>query len=231
MNKKPIGRKNYGSIGHLPSSRMGPADHSITEGQARIATLKPRDKHDVVIVQEKLDGSNVGVAMLGDDIFALTRSGYEAHTSPYVQHHRFSEFVKDNEERFRSVLTDGCRLCGEWLTDAHGTTYDLPHEPFVAFDLICGKNKRTTYLQMKEIVGGVFTMPYEISVGLPVSVDEALAKLGKFGKHGATEQIEGAVWRVERKGIVDYLCKYVRPDKVDGKYLNGETVLNTWLKL
>jgi hypothetical protein len=231
MNKKPIGRKNYGSIPHLPSSRMGPADRKISEGQARIATLKLRDKHDTVIVQEKLDGSNVGVAMQDGKIFALTRSGYEAHTSPYQQHHEFSEFVKANEERFRSVLTDGCRLCGEWLTDAHGTIYDLPHEPFVAFDLICGKNKRTTYLAMKETIGGSFVMPYEISVGPAVSVADALEALGKFGKHGATEQIEGAVWRVERKGIVDYLCKYVRPDKVDGKYMNGERILNTWRKL
>ena len=77
--KKPIGRKSYGSIAHLPNSRMGPSDHSISNGQALIATEKNRDRHDVVIVQEKLDGSNVGVAMLDDKIFALIRAGYEAH--------------------------------------------------------------------------------------------------------------------------------------------------------
>jgi len=34
---------------------MGPGDHSCELGQARIATLKARDRHDHVIVQEKLD--------------------------------------------------------------------------------------------------------------------------------------------------------------------------------
>ena len=34
--------------------------------------------------------------------------------------------------------------------------------------------------------------------------------------HG--EEVEGAVWRVEREGRVDFLAKYVRPDKIDGKY-------------
>jgi len=53
---KPLGRKTYGHIPHLPGSRTGPGDHMCHEGQARIATVKTRDKHDTVIVTEKLDG-------------------------------------------------------------------------------------------------------------------------------------------------------------------------------
>lgn len=228
-NIKPLGRKNYGSIGHLPCSRMGPADHKIPEGQALIATEKPRDKHDFIVVQEKLDGSNVGVAMIDNKIFALSRAGYEAKTSPYEMHHHFHEWVIENENRFRHVLEDGQRICGEWLTTAHGTKYNLPHEPFVAFDIIDSENKRFTYNQFKIVNDFVFVVPYVVSVGRPTSVDEALSILGDKGKHGALEQIEGAVWRVERKGVVDFLCKYVRPNKVDGKYLNGEKpILNKW---
>jgi hypothetical protein len=50
---KPLGFKNYGSIGHLPCSRMGPGDHSVHEGQARICLEKARDKHDRIFVTEK----------------------------------------------------------------------------------------------------------------------------------------------------------------------------------
>jgi len=71
MSVKPLGRKSYGSIGHLPNSRMGPADRKISEGQERIATAKARDKHDRVIVTEKLDGSNVGIAKVAGKIVAL----------------------------------------------------------------------------------------------------------------------------------------------------------------
>jgi hypothetical protein len=228
-NIKPLGRKNYGSIGHLPCSRMGPADRKIMEGQERIATTKPRDKHDVVIVQEKLDGSNVGVALKDSKIYALTRSGYEAKTSPYQMHHVFSDWVYENESRFRKVLSEGYRLCGEWLHTAHSTIYDLPHEPFVVFDLMHEGSKRIIYTDFVDMVDGVFVLPYLISSGPPVSVNDALSRLGDFGHHGAKEKIEGAVWRVERKGVVDYLCKYVRPDKVDGKYLDGDKpILNTW---
>lgn len=53
---KPIGRKAYGSIPHLPGSRLGPGDHHIHEGQAAILTQRARDRHDEVLLQEKLDG-------------------------------------------------------------------------------------------------------------------------------------------------------------------------------
>lgn len=42
--------------------------------------------------------------------------------------------------------------------------------------------------------------------------------------------VEGAVYRVERRGEVDFLAKWVRPDKQDGCYLpevsGGEAVWN-----
>ena len=87
--RKPLGIKNYGSIPHLPGSRVGPGDHKCHEGQERIATRKTRDRHDCILVQEKLDGSNTGVARMDGAIYALTRAGYLATTSPYEQHIHF----------------------------------------------------------------------------------------------------------------------------------------------
>ncbi len=215
---KPLGRKSYGSIGHLPSSRLGPGDHKVADGQARICTEKARDKHDVIIVQEKLDGSNVGVANVGGQILAISRAGYLASTSPYEQHHRFGEWVAQNEDRFSDVLADGERLCGEWLYQAHGTRYALNHEPFVAFDIMRGE-KRLPFAEFTERVDGLFVVPSLVSIGDAVSVAAAMAALGEHGRHGAIDRVEGAVWRVERDGVVDFLAKYVRPDKADGCYL------------
>lgn len=60
---KLIGGKGYGSIGHLSGSRLGPSDSTIHFGQERILTEKARDKHDRIIVTEKLDGSCVAQAL------------------------------------------------------------------------------------------------------------------------------------------------------------------------
>lgn len=219
---KPIGRKNYGSIPHLPNSRLGPSDRSCTEGQARIATVRPRDRHDRVIVQEKLDGSNVGVARVGDTLYALTRAGYLAITSPYVQHHMFDAWVRqpDNSTRFMDVLRDGERLAGEWIAQAHGTRYADVAEPFIAFDLMVDST-RLCFDDFYRRIFGVFDFPYTISDGDPLSVEYTMAQIQAKNHHNAIDEIEGAVWRVERYGKVDFLVKWVRPDKVDGKYLPG----------
>lgn len=224
---KPLGKKSYGSIGHLPNSRLGPGDHKIPDGQAVIACEKVRDKHDVVIVQEKLDGSNVGVALLNGEVLPLTRAGYLANTSPYSMHHYFDAWVKINAARFRAVLQEGERICGEWLLVAHGTIYDLPHEPFVAFDIF-RDDKRLIFDEfLAASEKGGFITPQLISVGGAVSVDHAMNTLGTYGFHGAREYVEGAIWRIERQGKVDFLCKYVRPDKQDGKYLGEKVIFNS----
>lgn len=223
---KPLSRKNYGSIGHLPNSRLGPGDHSVTEGQARIACEKKRDKYDIVIVQEKLDGSNVGVCKVNGEIFAITRSGYVANTSPYRQHHLFGLWVEENKSRFNDLLRDGERVCGEWLAMAHGTIYRLEHEPFVAFDLMTN-DKRVTFEEFKFRCRD-FVMPAILSIGDAFSVESALLSLSGNGYHGACEEVEGAIWRVERNGSVDFLTKYVRPTKQDGKYFKEFYGRDVW---
>jgi len=223
---------------------MGPGDHKCSDGQLRIATKKARDKHDIIIVQEKLDGSNVGVAKIKGEIVPLTRAGYRAETSPFDQHHAFADWVLHPKQkvRFDRLLIEGERVCGEWLMQAHGTRYDLKHEPFVAFDLM-DKTERVPYdvFYIRVVTWG-FVVPNMIHIGGPLSIEKAMEILGK-GKHGAIDPIEGAIWRVEqykqvkkgygseRKRIVDYLAKYVRPDKKDGIYLpevSGKPAVYNW---
>lgn len=214
---KPLGKKAYGSIPHLPGSRLGPGDHHCEAGQARIACEKARDKHDVVIVQEKLDGSNVAVAKLNGEIIALTRAGYTALSSPHLQHHLFQNWVEREKQRFIWLLNEGERVCGEWLAMAHGTQYDLTHEPFVPFDIMLG-NSRFSWSEFERRVRECdFTPPALLHHGSPYSIQNALYAI-RESAHGAIDPVEGAIWRIERRGVVDFLCKYVRPEKEDGKY-------------
>ncbi len=242
LPRKPFGIKSYGSIAHLPGSRIGVGDHKCHDGQKRIATEKTRDRHDQIIVQEKLDGSNVGAACLNGEIYALTRAGYLASTSPWEQHHHFDKWVEQNKSRFLAVLRDGERLCGEWLMQAHGTRYALKHEPFVAFDLMTGITRLVFDEFLERIQPGEFTTPHLLHRGPPLTIDAALTLLDTYGFHGALDPVEGAVWRVERNELirpggqerrwqVDFLVKYVRPDKVDGSYLpeiSGQPPIYNW---
>lgn len=223
MYAESLNIKSYGSIPHLPGSRLGSKDKVCSLEQAWIATRKVRDECDRVIVQEKLDGSNVGVIKLEGVIYPITRSGNLATTSPYRQHHLWAEWVYARQHLFLELLEEGERLCGEWLAQAHGTKYQLIHDPFVAFDLIRDEARSP----FGEFVGRVkslgFVTPYTVYDGEAISAEQVLKKLGVYGFHGAIDPIEGAIWRVERKikdcWQVDFLCKYVCPDKVNGCYL------------
>ena len=228
-NIKPLGQKAYGSIPHLPYSRLGIGDHHIGDGQALIATKQTRDKNDLIIVQEKLDGSNCTVAKVNGEIVALGRSGYLAESSLYEQHQLFAKWVNANEERFVKLLKENERVSGEWLAQAHGTIYKLQHEPYVVFDLFTLNERATYHNFLLRVLPLGFVVPNLVHIGQPLSIEKALKRVEVSG-HGALDEVEGVVYRVERNGKVDFLTKFVKQSKVDGKYLpennNGQTIWN-----
>lgn len=219
---KPLGRKAYGSIPHLSTSRLGPGEHKISSGQEEILTVRTRDRHDTIIVQEKLDGSNVAIANAQGEIVALTRAGYRADQSPYAQHRLFAKFVEQREDCYRQALDSGDVISGEWLAQAHGTKYDLTRGPFAAFDL-WHKEERVPYEIFLSRLINICVFPRLLHLGGAISVRDAKQRLGRHGWHGATDKAEGVVYRCERRGKVEFLAKYVNHDKVDGKYFVEST--------
>jgi hypothetical protein len=224
---KPLGRKAYGSIGHLPQSRMGPSDHHVHAGQAAICTEKVRDRRDRVIVQEKLDGSCCAVALVDGTLHPIGRAGWPAISSQYEMHQLFAAWVWANEDRFRDVLHEGERIVGEWLAQAHSTLYSFTHgEPFAPFDIMRG-DVRLPFDQFCQRASHRFYFPGLLHDGGACSVADAMVLHGAHGSElWPCDQPEGVVYRVERDGKVDFLAKYVRPDKIDGKYLDGEPIWN-----
>lgn len=215
---RPMGRKNYGSIGHMSQSKLGPGDHHINSGQERILTVKTRDKHDKVFVTEKLDGTNVGVFRSGNDIYPVQRSGYAANTSPFIMHRWFYDWAMKRRKLFLDILEDGERICGEWLAQSHGTRYELRKlDPFACFDLMRDA-ERAPREELSDRVGDRLFFPYEYHAGGAFPLIKAQRAM-EFSGHGAIDAVEGVVYRIERKGKVDYLAKYVRPDHVSGYYL------------
>lgn len=225
-DRLPLGHKAYGSIGHLPGSRVGTGDHHIEAAQAALLTTQGRPDHEI-FVQEKLDGSCVCAARLGDEIVALGRDGSLAERSPNEGRRLWARWVADHQDRFLSVLADGERLVGEWLALVHGTRYQLHHDPFVVFDLMRAQERTPHDALQERLAPGLFTVPALLHRGDPLCSEEALRLLEPAGRHGALDPPEGAVWRLERREgkrrRVLLLAKYVRPEKIDGAYLPENT--------
>jgi len=192
----------------------------MTAQQAHIATRMPRDKNDNIIVQEKLDGSCVAVAKVDDIPYCLTKNGNLCVESPFEQHHLFVDWMHQHFDRFYDTLREGERLVGEWLAQAHSTIY-TPYqgwEPFVAFDLMI-YHERLPFNEFVQRLNRRFMMPPLISEGPACTLVRAqLLTNGGQSQYGGDEA-EGFVWRVERRGEVDFLCKWVKPSYQPGKLL------------
>ena len=132
------------------------------------------------------------------------------------------------------ALLPGERVVGEWLAQAHGTRYDLPHEPFVPFDIMRGTERMTYWNFHHRVAACDFTPPSMLAMGSGLPIRFAMDLLGQR-HHGAVDPPEGAIWRVESEKPggsrrVEFLAKYVRPDFEPGRYLpeitGGEPVWN-----
>lgn len=222
---KPLGRKVYGSIPHLPDSRLGLGDHHVTEGQARICLKKTRDKYDRIVIQEKLDGSCCAVALKNGVLLPLGRAGHLACSSPYPQHRLFDTWVWKHEDRFRSVLREGERVVGEWLARAHGTRYEIVDDLRVwrPFDIMV-EAKRIPYDDFLTRITDMFHPPSTLHVGGPLSLDNAIMALGNHHTPVIEpDNPEGVVYRVHRHGKIDFLAKFVFHFHTPGKYFEVET--------
>jgi hypothetical protein len=240
LNNKPLNIKAYGSIPHLPNSKLGTGDHSVNPGVARILTQKLRDKDEHIIVQVKLDGSCVAVTKYEGAIVPLIRSGYRADSSHYSQHHVFAAWVYERQDMFDSILEEGDRICGEWLYQAHGVRYGLQSTEllFAPFDIF-KDNKRILYKDILTVLKNTsLTTPALLHRGDALSVEMAIELLQYQSIKDCVrwacspDRHEGFVYRCEKKGKVEILAKWVRSDFESGKYLPGinpqikEPVLN-----
>ena len=102
------------------------------------------------------------------------------------------------------------------------------------FDIMVKSERMNYHSFLLRVLPMGFTVPRLIHIGDSYPLEKAMQAIKTSG-HGAIDEVEGAVWRVERNEKVDYLVKFVRPEKKDGIYLpennNGITIWNTDLNL
>jgi hypothetical protein len=219
----------YPSIPHLPGSRTA-GDHAIGDAEARRCT-EAEKPGDVVIVEEKLDGSCVAIVRDQGKLHARGRDGSDAAASPNEGRRLFARWVAENTARLLPMLEDGEHIAGEWLALVHGIRYALPHGPFVVLDLFQnGERRAPRTLTRERAARATLPMPGVVQEGHAIAVGEAMRKLGR-GFSGAIDPPEGIVYRVERNKAFAFACKWVRHDKIDGALLpekTGKDALWNW---
>ena len=202
-------------------------------------------KNRIVIVQEKVDGANLGISLTSDFKFVFqNRSSFVTAASgtqwkaldTWVAAHRHEllEFMEPN----RHVLF------GEWCRIQHSVFYDQLPDTFVAFDLYDSQAHRPSDSKEKQalakskkssssnkILSGRFYSHARLQkilqetsiVSVPVltkqkfdSASQLLELLESQSAYRKTGFLEGIYLRIDGEDYLESRCKLVRPDFVQG---------------
>ncbi|MEW6306178.1 MAG: RNA ligase family protein [Verrucomicrobiota bacterium] len=182
-------------------------------------------KDPSLIVEEKIDGTNVGIHFTTAGRMVLQCRGHEITEGMHPQYDLFKQWTSVKREVFEIVLEDRFILYGEWLYARHSVHYrKLPHY-FFEFDIYDKDAGQfldlETRLRMLEGTG-IHTVPV-VHQGVAAADDlPGLIAESAFDSEfdnpltGTTDHLmEGLYFRTESDGFVTGRAKMVRPEFVE----------------
>ncbi len=210
----------YPRTPHLFGSRGTDDDKHLGRGESLALLADPS-----LIVEEKLDGTNVGIHFTAAGRLVLQCRGHEITPGMHPRYDLFKRWTTARRPALEAMLGDRLILFGEWLYARHSVHYRrLPHY-FFEFDI--HDKGRGEFLDLEARLGliegaGVVTVPVlhrgEIDEdGLrsligPSRFDSAFAN-PMTGRHDPL--MEGLYLRTEAAGRVARRAKLVRPEFVE----------------
>lgn len=165
-----------------------------------------------VIVEEKIDGANLGVSLTVDGkIQAQNRGQYLA--PPYTgQFSRLASWLAQHGDKISSVLKPGQIIFGEWCAARHSLDYKMLPDWFLVFDLFdCVENKFWSSVRRDEIAASLelYVVPRLFSGHFELKQLEAIVK-SKNSCYRSGE-VEGLIVRRDSKYWCEAKAKLVRP--------------------
>ncbi|CAN5737205.1 RNA ligase family protein [soil metagenome] len=178
-----------------------------------------------LIVEEKLDGTNVGLHFATDGRMALQCRGHLITEGMHPQYDLFKQWAAVKRPALEERLGDRFLLFGEWVYARHSVHYRrLPHY-FFEFDVYDKQDRAFLDLERRLalLAGvGIPTVPVVHTGPLPRERLGELIGPSRFDSRfdnpltGRTDdRMEGLYLRTEASGVVTGRAKFVRPEFVE----------------
>jgi hypothetical protein len=181
--------------------------------------------NESLIVEEKLDGTNVGIHFMSDGETVLQCRGHLITEGMHPQYDLFKQWAAVKHPVLEERIEDRFILFGEWVYARHSIHYrQLPHY-FFEFDIY--DEEAGTFLSLERRLAllegsGISTVPV-LHVG-ELDRDRLGALIGpscfdSLFENPATRRsdnlMEGLYLRTEAHGVVTGRAKFVRPEFVE----------------
>jgi hypothetical protein len=180
---------------------------------------------DSLIVEEKIDGTNVGIHFSDEGELVLQCRGHLITQGMHPQYDLFKQWATVKRHVLEERLTSRYILFGEWVYARHSVFYRQLTHYFFEFDIYDKQIEAFLDLERRLdlLVGtGVKTVPVVHSGSLRRSDLEGLIGPSRFDsqfENPTTKQtdnlMEGLYLRTEANGVVTGRAKTVRPEFVE----------------
>jgi hypothetical protein len=178
-----------------------------------------------LIVEEKLDGTNVGIHFTSVGRMVLQCRGHEITEGMHPQYDLFKQWTSVKRPTLEAMLGSQFILYGEWLYAKHSVHYrKLPHY-FFEFDIYDKDAEQFLSLETRQQMldgTGLQTVPVLHRGRATAEEFQALIGPSVFGsafENPTTRQtddlMEGLYCRTEANGFVTGRAKMVRPEFVE----------------
>mgnify|MGYP005818105165 CR=1 FL=1 len=170
---------------------------------------------EVVVVEEKLDGANLGLSLAPDGGLRAQNRGqylYEPHAGQFA---RLPGWLAQHEAALREVLTPQLILFGEWCALTHSIAYTALPDWFMAFDVYDRESKRFWSLARRNALLqriGIAAVP-EVAHGR-LTLDALKRLLEAIPSACGAPHVEGFVLRRDAGDWCEARAKIVRADFV-----------------
>ena len=167
-----------------------------------------------VVVEEKLDGANLGLSLSPDGtVLAQNRGQYLGE--PYVgQFARLPAWLAQHESSLLAVLRPELMLFGEWCAARHSLDYDTLPDWFLLFDIYDRSKRRFWSTSRRNALAseaGLSTVP-RVSSGRTTLAALKQLVMDTPSRYRAGLPLEGVVVRRESAEWCEARAKLVRPD-------------------
>jgi len=178
-----------------------------------------------LIVEEKLDGTNVGIHFTTRGRMVLQCRGHEIRAGMHPQYDLFKQWTVTKRAVLEATLENRYILFGEWLYAKHSVQYrNLPHY-FFEFDIYDKEAGRFLDLKTRLAImngTGIHTVPVIHRGALTAEQLPRLIQASAFDSlfenptTGPPDHLmEGLYLRTEANGIVTGRAKFVRIEFVE----------------
>lgn len=178
-----------------------------------------------LIVEEKLDGTNVGLHFSDEGELVLQCRGHLITEGMHPQYDLFKQWVAVKREVLEQRLENRYILFGEWLYARHTVAYRQLSHYFYEFDIYDKQLQAFLDLQQRMALlagSGIQTVPVIHTGSLPRAKLKQLIGPSQFDSQfdnpltGRPDNLmEGLYLRTEASGVVTGRAKFVRPEFVE----------------